>query len=95
MVLIFFIFISFIKNTGKDIIISQFALNGYAYALIPAIDIAQELKQKKLINLFPDKTMAMPLYWHTWSIESKTYKRLNDLVQDLARRSLRQPADKK
>lgn len=72
----------------------QFALNSYAYALIPAIDITKELKQKKLINLFPDKVLAMPIYWHTWSIETKTYKLFNQLVKNIARHILRQANDK-
>lgn len=68
----------------------HFALNGYAYALIPKIDITQELKQQKLINLFPDKIWQMPLYWHSWSVETKGYKSFNELVLKLGREILRQ-----
>lgn len=68
----------------------QFALNGYAYALIPEIDILKELQQKKLINLFPDKIWAMPLYWHSWAIETPIYKKFNDLIIKIAHRFLRQ-----
>ena len=68
----------------------QFALNGYAYAMIPHIDIMPELKQKKLINLFPDKIWEMPVYWHSWAIESKSYKIFNELVIKIAKSILRQ-----
>lgn len=68
----------------------QFTLKGYAYALIPKIQILKELKQKKLINLFPDKIWEMPLYWHSWNFETKTYKDLNELVFKVARKYLRQ-----
>lgn len=68
----------------------QFALNGYAYALIPYIDIITELKQKKLVNLFPDKIWHMPIYWHMWDIEPKFYKLFNELVFKIARQTLRQ-----
>jgi LysR family transcriptional regulator, chromosome initiation inhibitor len=67
----------------------QFALKDYAYALIPAIDIVKELNQKKLINLFPGKTWQMPLYWHSWAIENKSYKSFNDIVLKIARNILR------
>lgn len=68
----------------------QFALKGYAYALIPEIDIKKELKQKKLINLFPDKIWRMPVYWHSWAIENKKYKAFNALVRKVAGDILRQ-----
>ncbi len=63
----------------------QFALNGYAYALIPVIDIKNELKQGELINLLPHKRWQMPMYWHTWSLETKTYQTFNELVIHMAK----------
>lgn len=68
----------------------QFALNGYACALIPEIDITHELKQKKLINLFPEKIYKMPVYWHSWEIETKAYRLFNELVLMTGREILRQ-----
>lgn len=68
----------------------QFALNGYAYALIPEIDIVKELQQKKLINIFPDKIWRMPIYWHSFSIETKLYKMFNELVLKESRKLLSQ-----
>lgn len=67
----------------------NFALNSYAYALIPKVDIEKELKQKRLINLFPQKIWEMPVYWHGWSIASKSYKRFNELVIAQAKMRLR------
>lgn len=58
----------------------QFAINGYAYGLIPKIDITKELKNQTLIDLFPDKKWRMPLYWHSWQIETAAYKAFNRLV---------------
>lgn len=72
----------------------QFALKGYAYALIPEIDIIKELKQKKLIKLFPDKVWQMPVYWHSWAIENKNYKAFNSLIFKIARDFLRQESIK-
>lgn len=58
----------------------RLAVQGHAYALIPKIDILEELKSGTLVNLFPDKTWQMPVYWHSWIIENKTYKAFNELV---------------
>ncbi len=58
----------------------EFALRGYGYALIPKIDIKQDLDQEKLINLYPNKVWHMPLYWHSWAIESSVYKAFNRIV---------------
>ena len=68
----------------------QFALRGYAYVLIPYIDIIQELKNKQLINLFPDKMWQMPVYWHTFEIETHAFRLFNELVIKTGRKVLRQ-----
>ncbi len=69
----------------------QFALKGYAYALIPEMDILVELKQQKLVKLYPHKTWQMPVYWHHWAIETQTYKKLNKVVVSVGKNILRQP----
>lgn len=66
----------------------QFAINGYAYALIPEIDIISELKQGGLVKLCPDKPWQMPVYWHSWLIETKPYKLFNELVLKTGRKTL-------
>ena len=66
----------------------QFVLNGYAYALIPYIDIIDDIKHKKLINLYPDKIWKMPVYWHSWEVESRIYKQFNHLVSTVANKVL-------
>lgn len=68
----------------------QFTLQGFAYGLIPKIDILKELNQKKLINIFPDKVWAMPVYWHQWSGENTHFEAFSDLVLGIARKILRQ-----
>ena len=68
----------------------QFALEGYAYALIPEIDIKKELDQKKLVNLFPDNVWKMPIYWHSWNLENKNYEKFNNLVVKVTKNILRQ-----
>lgn len=63
----------------------KFAIHGYAYALIPKIDIVNELNKNKLISILPNKPWKMPLYWHHWAIESEAYKNFNDLVIGVAK----------
>ena len=55
----------------------KYALLGYGYGLIPTIDILNELKNKELINLFPNKTLKIPFYWHYWTIQSAFYQKFN------------------
>lgn len=67
----------------------QFAVDGYGYALIPKIDIVEELKNGSLVNLFPDKIWHMPVYWHSWSIETTMYRAFNDLVIKIGKQKLK------
>ncbi len=68
----------------------QFALLGYGYALIPSIDIKKELHNKLLVELFPKKIWRMPLYWHSWQIQTEQYKAFNSLVLKIAKKHLNQ-----
>lgn len=66
----------------------QFALLGYAYALIPRIDIKKELLNKQLVELFPKIVWRMPLYWHSWQIQTENYQAFNALVLKVAKKHL-------
>jgi LysR family transcriptional regulator, chromosome initiation inhibitor len=54
----------------------NFALKGYAYALVPELDIKQDIKEKKLVHLFKDKVWKMPVYFHSWNMYSREYQYL-------------------
>ncbi|MDQ2995199.1 MAG: LysR family transcriptional regulator ArgP [Pseudomonadota bacterium] len=68
----------------------QFTTLGYGYALIPHIDIKKELQSKKLVELFPKKIWRMPLYWHSWQIQTEQYTHFNKLVVSVAKNILGQ-----
>jgi LysR family transcriptional regulator (chromosome initiation inhibitor) len=68
----------------------QFALYDHAYALMPRLDVTNELAKGTLVNIFPDKIWRMPIYWHTWAIETKHYCALNQLVKHVAQQILSQ-----
>lgn len=55
----------------------KYVILGFGYGLIPKIDILEELKSKKIIQLFEDQVWKIPLYWHYWDIESQYYKQFN------------------
>ncbi len=65
-------------------VFKEFTLKGYGYALIPEIDIRDELKNGSLIDLFPKKHWPMPLYWHTRAIQTPSYQQFNDIVRKVA-----------
>lgn len=68
----------------------KFALLGYGYALIPKIDIINELNSKQLLQLYSDKIWKTPLYWHYWSVQSKFYQNFNAEVIQHAMRKLKE-----
>lgn len=61
-------------------------LRGYAYALLPEIDILDELKLGKLIELFPGKTWSMATYLHGWEFGSKAYNGVIELLTEQCRK---------
>ena len=66
----------------------KFTLLGHGYALIPKIDILHELKTKQLIQIHPDKTWEIPLYWHYWAVQSNLYQKFNTDMIHLAKTKL-------
>ncbi len=63
----------------------KFALLGHGCALIPRIDVIDELNKKQLLQLYKDKVLKIPLYWHYWAVESKFYKKFNaDIIHLVA-----------
>lgn len=69
----------------------KFVLSGYGYALIPKIDIQDELKTKQLISIYPDKVWQVPLYWHCWAIQSKFYQEFNTGIIRYVTKRLKSP----
>ena len=61
----------------------KYVMNGFAYALIPKINIVNELEKGDLINLFPDKIWDMQVYLHHWMFGHKRY---DQIVQKLVKR---------
>lgn len=68
----------------------ELVLHGHVYALIPKLDIRHELKTKKLIEIYPNKMLEIPLYWHCWTVQSKIYQKFNADIVKLAQAKLEQ-----
>lgn len=58
---------------------------GVAYSLIPKVQIEQELKDGKLVNITPKYCIQNSLYWHHWQLESGVLKQLSDSIINKAR----------
>ncbi|MCL9783996.1 LysR family transcriptional regulator ArgP [Vibrio sp. S4M6] len=60
----------------------KLALTDIAYCLIPRIQIEEQLREGRLINITPEFTLPQKLYWHHWQLESGV---LNEITQAVIR----------
>ncbi|MDQ7988638.1 MAG: LysR family transcriptional regulator ArgP [Candidatus Dactylopiibacterium sp.] len=54
------------------------AILGYGYGMSPLAQCRQALADGRLINVTPEVHVSVPLYWHTWQVQS-------ELTQSLGR----------
>ncbi len=62
----------------------EMVCRGFAYALIPELDVRGELRENELINLYPDKIWNMPVFMHSWQFGRKQY---NSIVRFIAQQA--------
>ncbi len=62
----------------------QMLLSHSVCALVPRIQVEQELSEGHLIELFPDKVLKVPLYWHWSGLDSSL---LNELTEAVVRQA--------
>ncbi len=60
---------------------ADFIDSGLAYGLLPEQESKSRLESGKLINLCPDQTLHVKLYWHCWNLKS-------NLLEDMTRQLL-------
>lgn len=63
-------------------------LSGTVCALVPSIQVADELKSGLLVELLPNRMLKVPLYWHWYNLNSLALEELTRLMQQEARRTL-------
>lgn len=49
----------------------QAAVLGYGYGMSPLAQCADALQAGLLVDITPDLPVSVPLYWHTWPVESE------------------------
>lgn len=65
-----------------------FALQGYGFALIPRLDIINELADGRLIEISPGKRWLQPFYWHYWQLPASQYQLFIRHVAEVSRHYL-------
>lgn len=71
---------------------ARFALAGHGYAIVPEAQCLPALQSGDLLELLPGKTLAVPLYWHAWSLRTALLQRLQSGVEAVAATALARPA---
>ncbi|MFV5489964.1 LysR family transcriptional regulator ArgP [Acinetobacter sp. ASP199] len=53
---------------------------GLGYGMVPEMQILKELETGSLIELMPEATTPVHLYWHHWKQQSEPLKKLTDII---------------
>jgi LysR family transcriptional regulator (chromosome initiation inhibitor) len=67
----------------------KMAVDGVVWALLPTLQVVQEVKEGELIALFPDKELGVPLFWHWTTLESAALADLTKAVKQVAKTQLK------
>ncbi|MEL0636145.1 ArgP/LysG family DNA-binding transcriptional regulator [Marinomonas sp. TI.3.20] len=61
---------------------------GTVCALVPTVQVVEEIRDGRLISLFPKAKLNVPLYWHWYKLKSPVLDRLTGVVLSTARNTL-------
>lgn len=67
----------------------KMALDGVVWALLPTLQVTQEVKEGSLVSLFPDKELGVPLFWHWITLDSAALGDLTKAVKHVAKQQLK------
>lgn len=67
----------------------QIALQGIAHSLVPEFQALPLIRSKQLVDLTPDKFVAVKLYWHAWDIRTPVLEALRTAFVQNAQRILK------
>jgi LysR family transcriptional regulator (chromosome initiation inhibitor) len=65
------------------------ALDGVVWALLPTLQVEQEVSAGELVALFPQKELGVPLFWHWTTLESAALADLTKAVKKVAKAQLK------
>jgi LysR family transcriptional regulator (chromosome initiation inhibitor) len=57
---------------------------GWGVSVVPELQVAEHLRAGSLINLMPDCSLPVALYWHCWNLESAVLDALTSALQTAA-----------
>lgn len=63
-------------------------LGGTVCALLPSIQVREEVQDGRLVSLFPKKKLSVPVYWHWYKLNSPVLERLTSIVRNISKRVL-------
>ncbi|MDB4837695.1 ArgP/LysG family DNA-binding transcriptional regulator [Marinomonas sp.] len=66
----------------------ELVMGGTVCALVPSIQIQDQLKENALVSLFPDKKLALPLYWHWYKLNSPVLDQLTNVIRTVTKNTL-------
>ncbi|MGB0833874.1 MAG: LysR family transcriptional regulator ArgP [Psychrobium sp.] len=66
----------------------ELAKQGAAYCLVPTLQIEDEIANGELINLCPDKSITLTLYWHSWVLVQGIHKQISKEIVRYGRQIL-------
>ena len=64
------------------------AKHGIALSVLPHAQIVDELKSGSVINIHKKQFISVPLYWHSWALETNMGKIINKAIMDGAKKYL-------
>ena len=67
----------------------KMALDGVVWALLPTLQVEQEVSAGELVALFPQKELGVPLFWHWTTLESAALADLTKAVKKVAKAQLK------
>ena len=67
----------------------KMALDGVVWALLPTLQVEQEVNAGELVPLFPQKELGVPLFWHWTTLESAALADLTKAVKKVAKAQLK------
>lgn len=68
------------------------ALAGWGATVVPLLQVRSQLERGELVNLAPQVTVPVALYWHCWNLDSVVIDRLTAALATAAAQALAPPA---
>jgi LysR family transcriptional regulator (chromosome initiation inhibitor) len=62
---------------------------GLGWGMLPEVMLAQWCQPGELVDLFPERPVDVPLYWHAWKVQPPRLAQLSNVLVAAARQVLR------